>query len=73
MPCVLHFIQILGVELDGLWAFLLFRMQWFKYVCVCVCVCVCFQCLCLDIADVVEASGKCCLVYDNLPSLLTIS
>ena len=52
----------------GLW----YYMKWFKCACVCVCVCVCFQCLCLDIADVMEAFGKCSLVYNNSPFLLTI-
>jgi len=39
---------------------------------VCVFVCVFFQCFCLDIADVMEAFGKCSLVYNNSPYLLTI-
>lgn len=66
MPYILHLIQILGFKLKGCCHFC-------GTICCGLNVCVCFWCFCLDIADVVEASGKCSLLYDNSPSLLIIT
>jgi len=77
MPDTLHLIQILGFELMVCGPFcgtICNGLNVCARACVCmwVCVCVFVQCLCLDIADVMEAFGKCSLVYNNSRSLLTI-